>query len=286
MSLAPSALVQLDSACDLFSKTAHIFHAEKVLVRLTKPPIPVGMISSSKTYITLGIQRIMLNLREKAHASLSAHRNTPPSRQGTLSEPSTPADDNDELSTLGGRTRLVAQKEKSVSPTMGELSPTSLNPIVPFPLKEFEGAAHPYVLEYLRTFAHPHNTVPGQAGSSTMGAAGQAAQPGSPFDHTTFAHDVPLAAHDVALGSVNTTPQFIAGGLPYRGQPPQAPLSPMEGMTQQNLPQYFPVFDYGYTGGEAFSALSPEADITGRSYSPDGSMQTAWQDFVAQIGHM
>lgn len=33
MSLAPSALVQLDAACDLFSKTAHLFHAEKVLVR-------------------------------------------------------------------------------------------------------------------------------------------------------------------------------------------------------------------------------------------------------------
>ncbi len=33
MSLAPSALLQLDSACDLFSKTAHKFHAEKVLVR-------------------------------------------------------------------------------------------------------------------------------------------------------------------------------------------------------------------------------------------------------------
>ena len=34
MSLAPSALVQLDSACDLFSKTAKNFHAEKVLVRV------------------------------------------------------------------------------------------------------------------------------------------------------------------------------------------------------------------------------------------------------------
>ena len=34
MSLAPSALVQLDSACDLFSKTAKFFHAEKVLVRV------------------------------------------------------------------------------------------------------------------------------------------------------------------------------------------------------------------------------------------------------------
>lgn len=32
MSLAPSALVQLDSACELFSKAARGFGAEKVLV--------------------------------------------------------------------------------------------------------------------------------------------------------------------------------------------------------------------------------------------------------------
>lgn len=34
MSLAPSALVQLDSACDLFSKAARGFRAVKVLVSL------------------------------------------------------------------------------------------------------------------------------------------------------------------------------------------------------------------------------------------------------------
>ncbi|KAF7798003.1 hypothetical protein EIP86_009213 [Pleurotus ostreatoroseus] len=255
MSLAPSALVQLDSACELFSKAAHIFHAEKVL-------------------------KIMLNLREKAHASLSAYRNTPPSRQGTLSEPTTPADDNDELSTLGGRTRLVAQKEKSVSPVMGELSPTSLNPIVPFPLKsEFGERAHPYVLEYLRTFAsHAHvPPPPGHADANAMQQQQrqqqqQQQQPSSPFDTTAFAQDMPMAGPSAGAG-------MMAGGMSYPQQ-----LSPMEGMPQ-SLPQYFPVFDYGYVG-EGLSGVTTENDISGRSYSPDASMQTAWQDFVAQIGHM
>ena len=32
MSIAPSALVQLDSACELFAKVAEVFRAEKVLV--------------------------------------------------------------------------------------------------------------------------------------------------------------------------------------------------------------------------------------------------------------
>ena len=36
MSIAPSALVQLDSACELFSKSAHGFGAQKVLVSLLR----------------------------------------------------------------------------------------------------------------------------------------------------------------------------------------------------------------------------------------------------------
>lgn len=109
----------------------------------------------------------MLRLREKAHISLAAFKNSPPTRNGSihgpLSEPSTPADDNDELATLGGRTRLVAQKEKSLSPSIADRSPTSLNPIVPLPLSrkgvEEQNAYHPHVVQYLQTFSH----TPGQA---------------------------------------------------------------------------------------------------------------------------
>ncbi len=206
----------------------------------------------------------MLRLREKAHISLSAHRNTPPSRQGTLSEPTTPADDNDELSTLGGRTRLVAQKEKSPSPIIGELSPTSLNPIVPFPMKqEFDQQAHPYVLEYLRTFAsHAHSAPQPQP------------HPTSPYEQAGFSSDM----NPMSSSSSN----FMPGAYPFRGQ-----LSPMEGISQQTIPQYFPVFDYGYVGGaDSFSGMPTDPDMASRSYSPEASMQTAWQDFVAQIGHM
>jgi hypothetical protein len=37
LSLAPSAMVQLDSAIDLFRKVAALFRAEKVLVRAVAP---------------------------------------------------------------------------------------------------------------------------------------------------------------------------------------------------------------------------------------------------------
>ena len=100
----------------------------------------------------------------------------------------------------------------------------------------------------------------------------QQQQPSSPFDTTAFAQDMPMAGPSAGAG-------MMAGGMSYPQQ-----LSPMEGMPQ-SLPQYFPVFDYGYVG-EGLSGVTTENDISGRSYSPDASMQTAWQDFVAQIGHM
>lgn len=44
MSLAPSALLQLDSACELFSKTAPGFRATKVLVScLSWPLVTLGL---------------------------------------------------------------------------------------------------------------------------------------------------------------------------------------------------------------------------------------------------
>ncbi|EKM50390.1 uncharacterized protein PHACADRAFT_263672 [Phanerochaete carnosa HHB-10118-sp] len=240
MSLAPSALVQLDAACDLFSKTAHLFHAEKVLA-------------------------IMLNLRERAHASLAQFRNTPPTRQGSLqSEPNSPADDNDELAVLGGRTRLAAPKEKSVSPVLGSFSPTSANPIVPFPIKSdhLDGQAHPVVLEYLRTFAsHPTQ---------------QQTQPQlpSPFNPSAFAEMTPVSS---------TSSNYSPTSVQFTGQQ----ISPLD-MNQQSLPQYFPVFDYGYAGNaDAFTNMQfSEGEVNGRSYSPESTMQNAWQDFVAQIGQM
>ncbi|KAI0629186.1 fungal-specific transcription factor domain-containing protein [Trametes polyzona] len=275
MSLAPSALVQLDSACELFKKTAPGFHAEKVL-------------------------GIMLRLREKAHASLAAYRNTPPSRPGTLSEPTTPADDNDELSTLGGRTRLVETKEKSVSPQINDRSPTSLNPVVPLPLKQDEDQqVHPYVLQYLRSFP-PQNGVqhPMQAGPSQPQT--QPLSNGAPISPTHYQAQQAQAMHNLhpiatSFGSPDMyqqqQQQQQAQQQAHQQQHQMSGLQ-MEGMGSM-IPQYFPVFDYGHTSGsgssvDAFmnSPLAMDTDFgSGRSYSPEQmSAQSAWQDFVAQIG--
>lgn len=205
----------------------------------------------------------MLRLRERAHQSLEAYRNSP-SRHATLVEPTTPADDQDELNLLGGKTRTVAPKEKSVSPQILDKSPTTLNPVVPLPLGHDAPQYHPFVLEYLRTFA----TDGQQMATNHLHLAG-----GYPQQAIT----TPISATSASSSN------FPLDTLPF-----QSPLAPIEGMPQQNLPQYFPVFDYSVGGvGMAdanFMGTPIENDILGRSYSPEANMQTSWQDFVAEIG--
>ena len=297
MSLAPSALVQLDSACDLFAKTARFFHAEKVLVRI---PIHRRFLTRNVA-LTSNLQSIMLRLREKAHMSLSAYRNTPPSRANTLSEPSTPADEEDELNILGGRTRTVPPKEKSMSPQLTERSPISQNPIVPLPLKQQdEQPVHPYVLQYLRTFvpSPPNGTSsmgagPSQAGPSQSSISMQNGAPVSPthYQPQQTQHMQGLQSMSTGFGGpgIETYPQQQQPHQPH--QPQQLPGLQMEGLNPM-FPQYFPVFDYGHvgsggSGGDMFAtspmSLDGEFGNTGRSYSPENTMQTAWQDFVAQM---
>ena len=211
----------------------------------------------------------MLKLRERAHLCLAAHRNNmpipSPSRTNSISEPSTPADDQDELTILGGRTRLVAQKDKSASPQISDRSPTSLNPVVPLPLSRSEDQqVHPYVLEYLRTF------VPSQNG---MVQDPHTPQP-QPMQITT-AYEAQVPQSPVSPSS----PEYAAAQLAYQQH---AQVPPLEGLPQQTLPQYFPVFDYGNVGLESFASIPTDGDFA-RAYSPEGSMQNAWQDFVAQI---
>lgn len=207
----------------------------------------------------------MLKLRERAHMCLAAHRNNmpipSPSRTNSISEPSTPADDQDELSILGGRTRLVAQKDKSASPQITDRSPTSLNPVVPLPLSHSEDQqVHPFVLEYLRTFAPPNGMV-------------QDTQQQPVHMQTGYNHDTQAVPHSPVSPSSS---DFV----PFQ----HAQMAPLEGLPQQSLPQYFPVFDYGSVGLESFTSIPTDGDFQTRAYSPEGSLQSAWQDFVAQIG--
>lgn len=298
MSLAPSALVQLDSACELFSKAARGFRANTVL-------------------------SIMLNLQEKAHHSLDEFRKgkgPPFGRQ--VSDPPTPVDDNDELSVLGGKTRLVAKKEPS-SPQMTSRSPHSHNPVVPLPLSpSTESHIHPSVLEYLQTFApqpdqhqqHPHQHQQKQSSGSSLSslpfpdidasvsmyglsaiAAPFHSEPSSYLSQSqSLSHPhppSPMYHHQTHQNHQNHQQH-----QQHQGQPPspthRQPLHQQQATMSTGLssfPQYFPVYDYGTgamaNGYTSTSMMDGNAAPTQRRSpdTPEANMNTTWQDFVAGL---
>ena len=250
MSLAPSALVQLDSACELFSKAARGFRAQAVLVNL----YPLRRI----TFIcSLSPQDIMLTLQKKAHISLNEFRKgkiSPITRQlSSHSEPGSPFEENDELSTLGGRTRLVAKKDSlspQSSPAVIDRSPTSSNPIVPLPLASGSNHVHPTVVDYLKTFGHAN-------GSHTNG----------PTYTDASAFNTPIREHYDASG--------------YNDCPAQ--IQPME-LVPGQFPNYFPVYDYGMVSENGYPHMNGHMSSTRRESPEANTIQNTWQDFVNSSG--
>ncbi|KAF7309613.1 Fungal-trans domain-containing protein [Mycena indigotica] len=248
MSLAPSALVQLDSACELFSKVAHGFRAGKVL-------------------------NIMLRLQEKAHSSLEDYRKGKLSPSIRRISMESAVEDNDELSTLGGKTRLVAKKE-TMSPLMLDRSPTSHNPVVPLPLSpSMNDQVHPSVVEYLNTFHHPmaNSYSDVEVDLSPVSMYGMSA----------------MSYHSDSTGS------FASNSPTQQQQQAMFPSARPMGngnSTQVTFPQYFPVYDYRMS--EPYASDIPILDMNPvppgqrrSSGSPDaGNMQTSiWNDFVGDV---
>ncbi|KAF8557742.1 hypothetical protein OG21DRAFT_1475305 [Imleria badia] len=231
MSLAPSALVQLDSACELFSKAARGFRAQPVL-------------------------DIMLTLQKKAHISLNEFRRgkiSPLTRQlSNHSEPESFEED-DELSTLGGKTRLVAKKDSlspQSSPAVVDRSPTSSNPVVPLPLATGSNQVHPTVVDYLKTFGHT-------AGSQTH----------MPTYADTSAFNTPIREQ-------YETPT-------YSDSPVQ--IQPME-LVPGQFPNYFPVYDYGMVTENGYPQMNGNMSSMRRESPEANTMQNTWQDFVNSSG--
>jgi hypothetical protein len=100
----------------------------------------------------------MVKLREKAHASLQAFKegkSSPLTRGVVLSDGYVSMEEEDELSMLGGKTRLVGKGSalaRPITPQILQESPTSHNPVVPFPLNRVWTKA--YTQAYWTTYVH------------------------------------------------------------------------------------------------------------------------------------
>ncbi|KAF8630741.1 hypothetical protein AX17_005336 [Amanita inopinata Kibby_2008] len=264
MGIAPSALAQLDSACELFSKAARGFRANKVL-------------------------GVMLHLQRKAHFSLDEHRKGrgSPTVRNNPASPTTPVDDDDELSILGGKTRLVAKREPS-SPMLIDRSPTSKNPVVPLPLSphasnEFD----PNVWEYLNSFSHAQ-----QNGNRSQVSHGQVSNVGPSSYSDAGVSSVSMFGMAPMTTTYQADSQYLTQVLTQDAETQQQPSihdSPpplhqrMLGMSNSaavTFPQYFSVYDYG-TSLSNGSQASPKPNSTRRgSGSPEANMHSTWQDFV------
>jgi hypothetical protein len=257
LSLAPSALVQLDSACTLFSKAAKGFRAEEVL-------------------------EIMVKLREKAHASLQAFKEgkgSPFIRGGALLDGDAPMEEDDELAMLGGKTRLIGKwsaLSRPVSPQIVQEPPISHSPVIPFTLKRgADENLHPSVLDYLRSFESTRTPQPSsRVGSATNCAGSMLLSPAPLPDAAAFFDTYP------------SPPVSVQSSAP---QTPQT-LGFSEGALDMSVfPTYFPVFDYGGSGvGALCSPIHldvPMPEDQGiRNTTPEVSLQNSWQDLIAQFG--
>lgn len=217
----------------------------------------------------------MLRLRERAHISLSEYQSGvsfPMARHGSGSTPGSrsPDHDDDELATLGGKTRLV-KAEPAVTPPL-QLSPTSHNPVVPLPLSPMnEPHVHPNVVEYLRTF------IP---------TPGPEQMPG-PSSVTQFP--------DSSMYSMSPMSESFNSDANVFQQSQQNSHSPnqMLSMDTGTFPQYFPVYDYGPSGDNTHPLLHMDTTMAGsmvsptharNSLSPETNMHTTWNDFVSGLG--
>ena len=253
----------------------------------------------------------MLHLQEKAHFSLDEFRRgkgSPLSRYNTTA-PTSPANDDDELSILGGKTRLVSKKEPE-SPTTINRSPISHNPIVPLPLSPtMQNQVHPSVLEYLQSFnntGHSQQLPPHiQTSSNTNGLSNNLGSNNEPYSE----HDVsPVSIYGMSTLPTQSYQETPSSYLPQQtlqdmmqstqrrmSSHQQAPQ--MSARNDMTFPQYFPVYDYGgasssssHTNGNSFGQgpapildANPAPGQRKNSGSPDVNMQSTWQDFVHNL---
>jgi hypothetical protein len=258
--IASSALAQLDSACELFSKAARGFNANSVLT-------------------------IMLHLQQKAYLAMEEYERQRDSPTARFAQPNmvSSADDDDELSILGGKTRLAGKREP-MSPILNR-SPNSRNPVVPLPLPPHAGSQFdPNVWEYLSSFSQmqPDGRQRLQAQPAQTTEASSSTFTESEPSMSTFVMTTAAPSYQSGVQYVHEDSQMRAVPSTQKVQLPQAQRT-TGNVSGTSIPQYFPVYDYTMSN----SGSQPPATLTGNGNSGQLSgsptMQTMWQDFVHHV---
>jgi len=225
------------------------------------------------------MQEIMTRLREKAHASLQAFkdgRGSPLVRTVALSDDDRSMQD-DELAMLGGRTRLVGKGSaptRPPSPIVVQQSMTSNHLHIPFSLEQGLGEhMHPTIMNY------PNAFVPPLPPSHPSASANNMQHLFSPLpDAAAFSASYPSPPVS-AESSVHQTPRSLG--------PSDDTLDTSVFLT------YFPGLEYGGSADvrAMLSPIHPDSQIPkeqsaqqNASTRPEVTMESSWQDLIAQFG--
>ena len=215
-------------------------------------------ISSSLTRpLLMSTQDIMLRLQQKAHTSLEQWR-----RGLALQREPGGAGEEDELTVLGGQTRLV--KKEPISPTIIDRSPHSHNPVVPLPLSPAaETRLGPGVLDYLTSFGHQngHGHPHHQSFSEAVDM--------SPLSAPGYPSLMPPSAYGGGEGAYG--PMQDSNGMMGNGHGMQHQQDGGHGTFGPGFPQYFPVFDYGSGEAGGYGAAGDGYGKAGDEYGKVGN---------------
>jgi hypothetical protein len=213
----------------------------------------------------------MMRLRDKAHASMDDFEATSLSstRRSSI-EP--PVNNNDELDTLGGKTRLVANKESSASPQLVNRSPGSLNSGTSLPVSSApDNHLHPSVAEYMQASSGGPHFVSGTESHAIIA-------PSQPYADNSIYGLPPIPLHHEPT-SYNHQLQ-VPQQQQYVGPQTQTPYIPMADVS---LTQYSPVYNYAPQAQNGYHPMQMDSDMMNVS-APEANMHTTWHDFVAGFG--
>ena len=256
----------------------------------------------------------MVRLREKAHFSLEEFkegRGSPVTHYTIPSstESNSPIQGDDELSVLGGKTRLVKKEPNSPRLSNSGWSPPSVNPIIPLPLSpSTQGQWDPNILEYLHTFgSQPWEEQRPQHGSSPyedispVSAFGMASSP-TFHSATTFMGSQGQPQPQVQQQTQHPFSQSQSSHLVQQQQLNMMGSTSASAASGSSFPQYFAVYDYGTPmngvmngnvdghGMNGYSSVPADSSIHRRRGSGGldnngNNMRAAWDDFLAAGGY-
>ena len=230
----------------------------------------------------------MIKLREKAHASLQAFkegRESPLARPVALSDGDVSLED-DELTMLGGKTRLVgkgsAAPTRAPTPTVAQQSPAANHLLFPFSLEQgIDEHMRSAALDYTNAFV-PLPPLSQSPAAISLNFPTNAYIP-SPSPEAASFFDINASYPSPPISSADSsalhTPRSSFG-------------LPDDALDASIFQSCFPGLEYGGSTGvgamgsstHLVSQIAEDQSMQNTAAKTEETLQSSWQDLIAQFG--